>query len=125
MARVTRGMAAHRRHKKILKLARGFRGRTGFKVAKQWVVRSMAFSTAHRKAKKRDFRRLWIARINAAARMNGMSYNRFMYGLKIAEVNVNRKMMAEMAINDPQAFTALVDLAKNKVEAQSVTAAKA
>ena len=125
MARVKRGMAAHSRHKKVIKLARGFRGRTGFKVAKQWVVRSMAFSTIHRKAKKRDFRRLWIARINAAARMNGMSYNRFMYGLKLANVNVNRKMMAEMAISDPAAFTALVDLAKNKVEAQTVSSANA
>ncbi|MCL1851990.1 MAG: 50S ribosomal protein L20 [Peptococcaceae bacterium] len=125
MARVKRGMAAHRRHKKVFKLARGFRGRTGFKVAKQWVVRSMAFSTAHRKMKKRDFRRLWIARINAAARLNGMSYNRFMYGLKLAQVDVNRKIMADMAINDPAAFAALVDLAKDKVEAQTATTANA
>ncbi|MCL1916773.1 MAG: 50S ribosomal protein L20 [Peptococcaceae bacterium] len=125
MARVKRGMAAHRRHKKVFKLARGFRGRTGFRVAKQWVVRSMAFSTVHRKRKKREFRRLWIARINAAARMNGMSYSRFMYGLKLAEVTVNRKMMAEMAINDPAAFTALADLAKNKVEVQPLAQAQA
>ena len=124
MARVKRGMAAHRRHKKVSKLARGFRGRTGFKVAKQWVVRSMAFSTAHRKRKKREFRRLWIARINAAARMNGISYNRFMYGLKLAQVNMNRKVMAEMAIKDPAAFTALADLARNKIEAQPLAQAK-
>ena len=121
MARIKRGMASHRRHKKIIKLARGYRGRTGYKVAKQWVVRSMAFAYEHRKRKKRDFRRLWIARINAAARINGMSYNRFMYGLKLADVNINRKIMADMAINDPVSFTVLVDLARSKVDtAQAV-----
>jgi len=81
----------------------------------------MAFAYEHRKRKKRDFRRLWIARINAAARINGMSYNRFMYGLKLADVNINRKIMADMAINDPVSFTVLVDLARSKVDtAQAV-----
>lgn len=118
MARVKRGVRAHKRHKKILKLARGYRGRKSklFKMAKQQVVRSMAFSYAHRKRRKRDFRRLWITRINAAARMNDITYNRLMYGLKLAGVNVNRKMMADLAVNDPAAFAKLVEIAKNKLD---------
>lgn len=124
MARVKRGVRAHQRHKKILKLARGYRGRRSklYKMAKQSVVRSMAFAYVHRKRKKRDFRRLWIARINAAARMNDISYSRLMYGLKLAGVNINRKMMAELAVNDPAAFTALVETAKSKLDNGEVKA---
>ncbi|MFA6807779.1 MAG: 50S ribosomal protein L20 [Eubacteriales bacterium] len=124
MARVKRGVSAHKRHKKILKLAKGYCRRKNilFKMAKQQVVRSMAFSYAHRKRKKRDFRRLWIARINAAARMNDISYSRMMYGLKLADVNVNRKVMAEIAISDPAAFIKLVEIAKNKLESGALEA---
>ncbi len=118
MARVKRGVRAHQRHKKILKLARGYRGRKSklFKMAKQQVVRSMAFAYAHRKQRRRDFRRLWITRINAAARMNNITYNRLMYGLKLAGVNINRKMMADLAVNDPAAFTKLVETAKERIQ---------
>lgn len=124
MARVKRGVRAHERHKKILKLARGYRGRKSklFKVAKQQVVRSMAFAYAHRKQRRRDFRKLWITRINAAARLNNITYNRLMYGLKLAGVNINRKMMADLAINDPAAFTKLVETAKEKIDNGSVKA---
>jgi len=117
MARVKRGVRAHQRHKKILKLARGYRGRRSklFKVAKQSVVRSMAFSYAHRKLRKRDFRKLWISRINAAARMNNITYNRLMYGLRLAGVDINRKILADLAVNDPQAFAKLVEIAKERV----------
>jgi len=117
MARVKRGVRARQRHKKILKLARGYRGRRSkiYKVAKQSVIRSMAFSYAHRKLRKRDFRKLWIARINAAARMNNITYNRLMYGLRLAGVDINRKMLAELAVNDPQAFTKLVEVAQQKL----------
>jgi len=117
MARVKRGVRARQRHKKILKLARGYRGRRSkiYKVAKQSVIRSMAFSYAHRKLRKRDFRKLWIARINAAARMNNITYNRLMYGLRLAGVDINRKMLADLAVNDPQAFTKLVEVAQQKL----------
>jgi len=118
MARVKRGVRAHRRHKKILKLARGYKGRRSktFKMAKQQVIRSMAFAYAHRKLRRREFRKLWITRINAAARMNDITYNRLMYGLKLAGVNINRKIMADLAVNDPAAFTRLVEIAKEKLE---------
>lgn len=121
MARVKRGVRAHERHKKILKLARGYRGRKSklFKMAKQQVVKSMAYAYVHRKQRRRDFRKLWIARINAAARMNNISYSRLMYGLKLAGININRKMMADLAINDPSAFTKLVEAAKAKLEDSS------
>lgn len=124
MARVKRGVRAHERHKKILKLARGYRGRKSklFKVAKQQVVRSMAFAYVHRKQRRRDFRKLWIIRINAAARMNNITYNRLMYGLKLAGVNINRKMMADLAVNDPAAFTKLVETAKGKIESGNAKA---
>jgi large subunit ribosomal protein L20 len=118
MARVKRGVRAHERHKKILKLARGYRGRKSklFKMAKQQVVKSMAFAYAHRKQRRRDFRKLWIARINAAARINDISYSRLMYGLKLAKVNINRKMLAELAISDPAAFSEIVKTAKEKLD---------
>lgn len=117
MARVKRGVKAHERHKKILKLARGYRGAKSklFKMAKQQVVRSMAYAYVHRKQRRRDFRKLWIIRINAAARMNNITYNRLMYGLKLAGVNINRKIMADLAINDPAAFTKLVEIAKERI----------
>ncbi|NBJ15970.1 MAG: 50S ribosomal protein L20 [Dehalobacter sp. 4CP] len=118
MARVKRGVRAHERHKKILKLARGYRGRKSklFRMAKQQVVKSMAYAYVHRKQRRRDFRKLWITRINAAARMNNITYNRLMYGLKLANVNINRKMLADLAVNDPAAFTKLVEVAQSKLE---------
>jgi len=115
MARVKRGVTARRRHKKILKLAKGYRGARSkiFRVANQAVMKALMYSYAHRKLRKRDFRKLWIARINAAARQNGMSYNRFINGLKKAGIEINRKMLAELAVSDAQAFGELVNLAKN------------
>ena len=117
MARIKGGMKAKRRHNKVLKLAKGYRGARSkqYRVAKQSVMRALASSFAGRKERKRQFRQLWIARINAAARMNGLSYSKFMYGLKLANVEVNRKMLSEMAINDPEGFTALTELAKSKL----------
>lgn len=117
MARVKGGMNAKKKHKRILKLAKGYRGARSkqYRVAKQSVMRALASSYAGRKERKRQFRRLWIARINAAARMNGLSYSRFMYGLKLAEVEINRKMLSDMAISDAEGFTSLADLAKSKL----------
>ena len=117
MARVKGGMNAKRRHNKVLKLAKGYRGARSkqYRVAKQSVMRALTSSFAGRKERKRQFRQLWIARINAAARMNGLSYSRLMYGLKLAGVEVNRKMLSEMAINDPADFTALCEVAKAKL----------
>ncbi len=117
MARVKGGMNARKKHNRVLKLAKGYRGARSkqYRVAKQSVMRGLATSFAGRKERKRQFRQLWIARINAAARMNGLSYSKFMYGLKLADVQVNRKMLAEMAINDAEGFTALVEVAKAKL----------
>ena len=117
MARIKGGMNAKRKHNKVLKLAKGYRGARSkqYRVAKQSVMRALTSSYAGRKQRKRQFRQLWIARINAAARMNGLSYSKFMYGLKLAEVQVNRKMLSEMAINDPEGFAALVEVAKGKL----------
>jgi large subunit ribosomal protein L20 len=117
MSRVKGGVAARKRHKKVLKLAKGYRGSKSrlFRVAKQQVMKSGDYAYAHRRLKKRDFRKLWIARINAAARNNGISYSRMMYGLKTAGVGINRKVLADIAINDPQAFTELADLAKRNL----------
>ena len=119
MARVKGGMNAKRRHNKVLKLAKGYRGARSkqYRVAKQSVMRALTSSFAGRKERKRQFRQLWIARINAAARMNGLSYSKFMYGLKLAGVEVNRKMLSEMAINDAAGFTALCEVAKAKLAA--------
>lgn len=124
MARVKRGVTAHARHKKILKLARGYRGAKSklFKMAKQQVVKSMAYAYAHRKQRRRDFRKLWITRINAAARINNITYNRLMYGLKLADININRKMLADLAVNDPAAFAKLAETAKAKVDNAGATA---
>ncbi len=115
MARVKRGVTAKARHKKVLKAAKGYYGSksTLFKTAKQAVMKSMAYSYIGRKRRKRDFRKLWIARINAATRQNGLNYSRFISGLKKANIDINRKMLSEMAIHDPESFTKLVDIAKN------------
>ena len=117
MARIKGGMNAKKKHNRVLKLAKGYRGARSkqSRVAKQSVMRALASSYAGRKEKKRQFRQLWIARINAAARMNGLSYSKFMYGLKLAEVDINRKMLAEMAVNDAEGFKTLAELAKSKI----------
>jgi len=117
MARVKKGITKHRRHKKILKLAKGYRGAKSklFRPANEQVLKSLAYAYAHRRDRKGDFRRLWITRINAAARMNGMSYSRMMNGLKKAGVEVNRKMLADLAVHDAAAFAKLVDVAKQQV----------
>ena len=117
MARIKGGVNARKRHNRVLKLAKGYRGARSkqYRVAKQSVMRALASSFAGRKERKRQFRRLWIARINAAARMNGLSYSKFMYGLKLADVTVNRKMLADLAVNDPAGFTALAEIAKAKL----------
>ncbi len=117
MARVKGGMNAKKRHNRVLKLAKGFRGARSkqYRVAKQSVMRALTSSFAGRKERKRQFRQLWIARINAAARMNGLSYSKLMHGLKLANVDINRKMLADMAINDAQGFTALTEVAKSKI----------
>ena len=117
MARVKGGLNARRKHNRILKLAKGYRGARSkqYRVAKQSVMRALASSYAGRKERKRQFRRLWIARINAAARMNGISYSQFMHGLKLAGVDMNRKMLAEMAVNEAEGFATLAELAKSKV----------
>ena len=114
MARVKKGVNAHKRHKKVLKMAKGYYGARSkqYRVAKQSVMKAMAHSFAGRKQTKRAYRRLWIVRINAAARMNGLSYSKFMNGLKNANVNINRKMLAELSVNDFAAFTSLVEQAK-------------
>ena len=117
MARVKGGLNAKKKHKRILKLAKGYRGARSkqYRVAKQSVMRALNTSFSGRKERKRQFRRLWIARINAAARLNGLSYSRFMYGLKLADIGLNRKMLSEMAISDPEGFTALVEIANSKL----------
>ena len=117
MARVKGGLGAKKKHNRTLKLAKGYRGARSkqYRVAKQSVMRALTSSYAGRKEKKRQFRQLWIARINAAARIHGLSYSKFMYGLKLAGVEMNRKMLAEMAVNDAQGFAALAELAKSKV----------
>lgn len=119
MARVKSGMVTRRRHKKILKLARGYRGSKHrlFRTAKQQVMKSLMYAYRDRRVRKRDFRRLWIQRINAAARSNGISYNKFMHGLKLAGVEVNRKMLADLAVVDGLAFKQLVDVAREKLNA--------
>ncbi len=115
MARVKGGLNARKKHNRVLKLAKGYRGARSkqYRVAKQSVMRALASAYAGRKERKRQFRQLWIARINAAARMNGLSYSKFMYGLKTAGVEMNRKILADMAVNDAAAFTSLAEVAKN------------
>ena len=116
MARIKGGLNAKKKHKKILKLAKGYRGARSkqYRVAKQSVMRALASSYKGRKERKRQFRSLWIARINAAARMNGISYSKFMYGLKLANIDLNRKVLADMAVNDAEGFAKLAEIAKEK-----------
>ncbi len=116
MARVKGGLGAKKRHKRVLKLAKGYRGARSkqYRVAKQSVMRALASAYRGRKERKRQFRSLWIARINAAARMNGISYSRFMHGLKMADIDLNRKVLADMAVNDAEGFAKLAEIAKEK-----------
>ena len=117
MARIKGGMNAKKRHNRVLKLAKGYRGARSkqYIVAKQSVMRALTSAYAGRKQKKRQFRQLWIARLNAAARLNGLSYSKFMYGLKLAGIELNRKVLADMAVNDAEGFATLVELAKSKL----------
>ncbi|MBR1968782.1 MAG: 50S ribosomal protein L20 [Clostridia bacterium] len=114
MARVKGALSTRKRHKKILKLAKGYRGGKSklYRVANQAVMKSLSYAYVGRKLKKRDFRSLWITRISAACKMNDINYSRFMNGLKKANIEINRKMLSEIAINDPKAFSQLVETAK-------------
>jgi len=118
MARVKGGTVTRKRRKKVLKLAKGYYGskHTLFKTAKEQVMNSYNYAYRDRRQKKRDLRKLWIARINAAARMNGLSYSKLMHGLKLAEIDINRKMLADLAVNDAAAFTALADQSRQALE---------
>ena len=118
MARVKGALNAKKRHNRVLKLAKGYRGARSkqYRIAKQSVMRALASAYAGRKERKRQFRQLWIARINAAARMNGLSYSKLMHGLKVAGVDMNRKMLAELAVNDAAGFAKLAEVAKSKLE---------
>ena len=117
MARIKGGLNAKKKHNRVLKLAKGYRGARSkqYRIAKQSVMRALTSSYAGRKERKRQFRQLWIARINAGARLNGLSYSKFMYGLKLAGVELNRKVLADMAVNDAAGFASLVELAKSKL----------
>ena len=117
MARVKGAMMTRKRRKKILKLAKGYWGAKSkhFKMANEQVMKSLQYAYVGRRLKKRDFRQLWIARISAACKLNGMNYSTFMHGLKLANVEINRKMLAELAVNDKAAFTQLTELAKGKL----------
>lgn len=118
MARIKKAVNAKKKHKKMLQLAKGYRGARSklFKTANQTVIKALSHAYKGRKLKKRDFRKLWITRINAATRMNGMSYSRFMNGLKQAGIEMNRKMLSEMAIHDKEGFTQLVEVAQKKLD---------
>ena len=117
MARIKGGLNAKKKHNRVLKMAKGYRGARSkqYRVAKQSVMRALASSYAGRKERKRQFRQLWIARINAAARINGLSYSKLMHGLKLANVDLNRKVLSDMAINDAEGFAKLAELAKSKI----------
>ena len=117
MARIKGGLNAKKRHNRVLKLAKGYYGARSkqYRIAMQSVMRALTSAYAGRKQRKRDFRKLWIARINAASRINGLSYSQFMHGLKLAGVDMNRKMLADLAVNDAEGFATLVELAKNKL----------
>ena len=118
MARIKGGMNARKKHNRVLKLAKGYRGARSkqYRVAKQSVMRALTSAYAGRKERKRQFRQLWIARINAAARLNGLSYSQFMHGLKLANVDLNRKVLADMAVTDAAGFAKLVDVAKAELK---------
>ena len=117
MARIKGGLNARKKHNRVLKLAKGYRGARSkqYRIAKQSVMRALTSAYAGRKQRKRQFRQLWIARINAAARLNGLSYSRFMFGLKQADIDLNRKVLADMAVNDPKGFSDLAEIAKAKL----------
>ena len=117
MPRAKSSVVSRKRHKKVLKLTRGYRGAKSklFRVANQQLLKSLTYAYRDRKARKREFRKLWITRINAATRMNGMSYSKFMHGLKNAGIEVNRKILADLAVNDKKAFNDLVELAKKNL----------
>ncbi len=119
MPRVKRGVTARARHKKVLALAKGFRGRRKnvFRIAKQAVMKAGQYAYRDRRAKKREFRRLWIARINAASRSLGLTYSKFMAGIKKASIEIDRKVLSDMAINDPAAFASIVEKAKAQLAA--------
>ena len=119
MARVSTSVASRKRRKKTLKLAKGYYGAKHklYRVAKQQVMKSYMYAYRDRKTKKRNFRKLWITRINAAARINGLSYSKFMHGLKLANIDVNRKVLADLAVNDADAFAALTEQVKNALNA--------
>ena len=127
MARVKRAVNAQKKRRVVLERASGYRGQRSrlYRKAKEQMLHSLGYAYRDRRAKKGDFRRLWIQRINAAARANGMTYNRFMQGLKAAEIEVDRRMLAELALNDEAAFTALVELARKAVPAQGTSAGDA
>ena len=117
MARIKGGLNAKKKHNRVLKLAKGYRGARSnqYRVAKQSVMRALTSAYSGRKERKREFRKLWINRINAAARINGLSYSKFMFGLKKAGVDMNRKMLAELAVNDAEGFAALAEMAKKEI----------
>lgn len=119
MARVKRALNAHKKRRKILKLAKGYFGARSkkYRAANETVIRALRFAYIGRKLRKRDFRKLWIARINAATRIHGLSYSKFINGLKLSGIEINRKMLSEMAINDEAGFAKLVDIAKEKINA--------
>ena len=121
MARVKGGMNAKKKHNRVLKLAKGYRGARSkqYRAAKQAVMRALTSAYSGRKERKRQFRQLWIARINAAARLNGLSYSRFMYGLKLAGVDLNRKVLADMAVADKEGFAELVEISKKAQTAEA------
>lgn len=126
MSRTRHAVARRKRKKKVLAMAKGYRGARSrsYRSAHEQVMHSLQYAYRDRRARKRDFRRLWIARINAAARMNGLSYNRFIRGLKLAEVEVNRKVLADMAVSDPASFSRLAEIARENLE-KEVTAKEA
>ena len=119
MARVKRAVNGRKNHRKVLKLAKGYYGGKSklFKTANESVIRALRNAYIGRRLKKRDYRRLWIIRINAAVRLSGLTYSKFMNGMKLAEIDINRKMLSEIAINDPKAFADLVEVAKKKINA--------
>ena len=118
MARIKGGLNAKKKHNRVLKLAKGYRGARSkqYRIAKQSVMRALATAYAGRKQRKRQFRQLWIARINAAARLNGLSYSKMMHGLKVAGIDLNRKVLADLAVNDAAAFAALAETAKKAIQ---------
>lgn len=117
MARIKGGLNAKKKHNRVLKLAKGYRGARSkqYRIAKQSVMRALATSYEGRKQRKRQFRSLWIARINAAARINGLSYSKFMHGLKLANIELDRKILSDMAVNDAEGFASLAKIAKEKI----------